>query len=328
MITKIRLTIECQEYMSKNIKQEMMGFVLNINGKNHVIALHHFLPIKKVIETITNQKLSILINSSWSEFLVLDSTNINLQEYSIYTKIQRKLPKLNDELIMESISSQGNNTRCVMKVCGYDFIPYDNINTSITLPYIKASIISDVNDLAGLSGSPVFINNKLVGIFSKSYSNNQILLIIPIYVLIKNLEKIDNNNIFKYSEIPKKINKYNINNIKETITIYHPTLKYYIPFSTYLLLEGDLNKVSNIQNSFGETKYEKMIIDTKFGNMIDCNLIKSNQNTYLITPRLLSLLKRIFNQQVLRYILSLIDKSEKKDEEIWLLYDKGYFKII
>jgi hypothetical protein len=325
MTTNLTLNVDCQEYLSKNIKLKMSGFVLNINGNNQIITVHHFLPIHKVIETETNQELSVLINSSWSELLVLDSKNINLDKYSIYKDIQNKLPKPNDELTMEFASPRGVDTRCIMKVCGYDFLPYDNLNTSMTLPYIRASVISNVTEFAGLSGSPVFINNKLVGIFSKAYSNNQILLIIPIYVLIKNLEKTDNNHMFKYSSIPKKINTYHV---KENMEIYHPTLKFDIPFSTYLLLEGDLDNGSIIQNSLGETTYEKMIVDTNFGNIIECSLIKSNQYTYLITPRLLSLLKRIFNQHVLQYISSLICKSERKDGEIWLFYDKGHFKII
>jgi hypothetical protein len=325
MTKNLTLNVECQEYLSKNIKQKMSGFVININGNNQIVTLHHFLPIQKVIETETNQELSILINSSWSEFLVLDFKNISLDKYSIFKDVHNKLPKPNDELIMEIASPGGADKRCALKVCGYDFIPYDNLNTSITLPYIRASVISNVSEFAGLSGSPVFINNKLVGVFSKAYSNNQTVLIIPIYVLIRNLEKKDNYHIYKYSSIPKKINTYHV---KENMEIYHPTLKIVVPFSSYLLLEGDLDCGSIIQNYIGEITYEKMIVDTKLGNMIDCDLIKSNQYTYLITPRLLSLLKRIFSRPVLQHISSLIESSDRKDGEIWLLYEKGCFKIL
>lgn len=321
----LTLNIECQEYLSKTIKLQMSGFIINIKGTNKVITIHHFLPIKTVVETEINQQLSILINSSWSEFLILDSKNINLNKYYIYKNIQNKLPKIDDELTMNIINSRETNDICIMKVCGYDYIPYDNLNIDMTLPYIKASVISNVNKFAGLSGSPVFINNKLVGVFSKACSNNQIVLIIPIYVLIRNLEKKDNNNIYMYSSIPRKINSYYV---KENMTIYHQTLKIYIPLSTYLLLEGDSDKESLIHNYIGETIHEKMIVNTKLGNMIDCDLIQSNQYTYLITPRLLSVLKRIFKQSILKHISSLINESEIKDREIWLSYNKGYFKIL
>lgn len=325
MLSTISLDIECQDYLSRNITQKILGFVLNSNGKYYVITLHHFLPVKKIIETEINQEISILINSSWSEFLVLNSRNMCLDNYSIYKESQNKLPKINDELTMKLTSSTCNDEKCTMKVCGYDFIPYDNLNTSMTLPYIKASVTSRISELAGLSGSPVFINNKLVGVFSKAYSNNQILLIIPIYILYKNLEKKDNNHIYMYSSIPKKINSYHV---KENMEIYHPTLKYDIPFSTYLLLEGDLDNGNIIQNSLGENTYEKMIVNTNTENIISCDLIKSNQYTYLITPRLLSLLKRIFNHAVLQYISTIINNFERKDKEIWLFYDNGRFKIV
>ena len=320
MTINLSLVMECQEYLSKSISQKMSGFIINTNGCNRVITIHHFLPVEKVVETETNQELPILINSSWSEFLVLDSKNLNLGKFSIYKEVHNKLPKPNDELVMEL-----NHGRCVMKVCGYDFIPYDNLNTNITIPYIRASIISDVNEFAGLSGLPVFINNKIVGVFSKVYSNNKYLLILPIYVLIRNLEKKDNNHIYMFENIPKKINSYYV---KENQEIYHPTLKFDIPLSTYVLLEGDQDNGSVIQILSGETTFEKMILDTSHGNMIDYNLIKSNQFTYLITPRLLALLKRFFNQNVLKYISMLIEKTERENQELWLFYDKGQFKII
>lgn len=344
MVTNLNLLIICQEYLSKKIKQNISGFILNFNGKNLVITLHHFLPIEKVFELIPchteldkldslsmtkdnpqyisqteiNQELLILINSSWSEFLILDSKNINFDNSSIYKDIQNKLPKPNDELTMEL-----KNGKCIMKVSGYNFHPYDNLNTSMLLPYIKARVISGCTDFSGLSGSPVFIKKKLVGVFSKAYSNNEELLIIPIYVLIRNLEKEDNNHIFEFPFVPKKINSYYVKENK----IYHPSLKFEIPFSTYLLLEGDNNVNSIVQNSLGETSRQRMIINTKLGNLIECNLIKSNQYIYMITPRLLSLFKRLFKQPIIQYILQLIDKS-KKNEEIWLKYDEGHFTIL
>jgi hypothetical protein len=68
-----------------------------------------------------------------------------------------------------------------------------------------------------------------------------------------------------------------------------------------------------------------MIIDTD--NVTECDLIKSNQFTYLITPRLLMLLKHLFNQTVLKYIFGLINKTERNSEKLWLLYNEGHFRI-
>jgi len=318
MSQTITLNMVCQEYLSKSLNQKLSGFIISSNGNNYVITVHHFLPVEKLIETETNQELPILINSSWSELLVLNSTNINLDKYVIFKEFQNKLPKPNDELTMEI-----NNKRCKLKVCGYDFLPFDNLNIHVTIPYIRASITTEETEFAGLSGMPVFFGSKIVGIFSKSYSNDKVFLIIPIYILTKNLEKKDNSHIYKFPNTPKKINSYLV---KDSHEIYHPTLKFDVPLKTYLLLEGDHDAGSIIQNLLGETSFEKMIVDSDFENTIDCNLIKQNETSYLITPRLLALLKRIFNPTILKYISMLIDRSGKT-HEIWLDYNDGRFKI-
>lgn len=320
MVPNLALLFICQEYLSKKIKQNISGFILNFNGKNLIITLHHFLPIEKVFEisqTEINQELKILINSSWSEFLILDSDNINFDNYLIYKDIQNKLPKTDDELTMEL-----KNGRCKLRVSGYNFLPYNNLDTQRLIPYIEATVISGSTDFAGLSGTPVFRENKLVGVFSKAYSNNQKILIIPSYVLIKNLQKKDNNHIFEFPFDPKKINNYYV---KEN-NIWHPSLKFEIPYLTYLLLEGDNDTIYTVQDSLGEISYQKMIINTKLENITECNLIKLNQHTYMITPRLLSLFKRLFSQPIIQYILHLINKSEK-NKDIWLKYDEGHFTI-
>lgn len=318
----INLKIECQEYLTKSISQSISGFIFNYNNKNYIVSVHHFLPIKKVLETEFNQELSILINSSWSELLVLDSKYTNLDTYHVFNKYQNKLPKPNDELTMKL-----NDKRYNLKVTGYDFMPYDNINTKMTLPYIRASVISDIEELAGLSGVPVFDNNKIVGIFSKAYSNNQTVFILPIYILIKNLEKRDNQNIYILSCVPKKINSYHV---KDNGEIYHPTFKFDIPVSSYILIEGDNDTGFLIQNSLGETVYEKMLIDTNCDTLTNCNLVSSDQFTYLITTRLLSLFKRLFNPKIIQYIFLLINKNElkTKNKDMWLNYNQGRFSIV
>ena len=318
----INLKIKCQEYLTKSVTQSLSGFIFNYNNQNYIITVHHFLPIKKVIETEINQELPILINSSWSELLVLDSKYTNLDTYHVFKRYQNKLPKPNDELTMKL-----NTKRYNLKVTGYDFLPYDNLDTKMTLPYIRASVTSDTEELAGLSGMPVFDNNKIVGVFSKAYSNNQTVFILPIYILIKTLEKRDNQHIYNISCIPKKINSYHV---KDNGEIYHPTFKFDIPVASYLLIEGDIGVGFLIHNLLGETVYEKMLIDTKCNNTIDCDLISSNQFTYLITPRLLSLFKRLFNSKIIQYIFMLINKHELKteDSKFWLTYNQGRFSII
>lgn len=330
--TNSSLLIKSQSCI-KDVQILTKGFIYKnkISDEGKMITLHHFLPIQGVFDSKSMRQLPILINSSWSEFLVLDCNGINLNGYPICNKIKVSLPKPNDKIYMNIDDSY----KFYMKVCNIDFFPYDNINTNILTPYIVAEQDErgeSPSKFVGLSGSPVFMGNKLIGVFSK-ICYNKIFLIIPIYVLLKNLDKKDNNNLYKFSdsEIPKKINSNCINNMN----IYHRSLNAKIPYQTFLLLEGDLEKTYNITNSYNEKNNKEMIIDTKFSLTLGTNLIKSKQNinTYLITPRLLSLFKRILSNKDLCYIISLIKESKIKefckfDEELWLQYDKEDFKII
>jgi hypothetical protein len=50
-----------------------------------------------------------------------------------------------------------------------------------------AKLQQNIVDLSGLSGSPVFIDDKLIGVFSKFDVKESIAYIIPIYVIIKNI---------------------------------------------------------------------------------------------------------------------------------------------
>jgi hypothetical protein len=111
MTQTININIETQEYLSKSIMQKLSGFIINVNKNNYIITIHHFLPIQKVTEADTKQELTIAVNSCWSEILVLNSKNINLNRYLVHKNIQNKLPKINDELSMEL-----EFDKCIMKV--------------------------------------------------------------------------------------------------------------------------------------------------------------------------------------------------------------------
>ena len=107
-----------------------------------------------------------------------------------FVEIDKNENEIGDELIMYS-----ERKRYILSVSGLEMIPYDNINDNYCIPYIKATTENDT--YSGLSGSPIFYKNKLVGIFSKYCKDINTALIIPVYVLIKNIEKKDNQHIYK-----------------------------------------------------------------------------------------------------------------------------------
>lgn len=323
----LKLQIITQDYFDQRNSLDLSGFLLNYNNKINIISVHHFLPIELVMDS-SKQTLKIKENSCWSEILVIKPNKENIKEFKVIKNIQNKLPEIGNELVMYT-----NDIRYTLTVCGHELIPYDNINTNFKLPYICASFSEtdessnsekkEYNNLAGLSGSPIFYKKKMVGVFSKYNVEQNTALIIPTYLIIKNLDKTDNNHIYRFPFEPKKINNYNV---KDNY-VYHPTLKYNIPVNTFLLLEGDQNNTFELLDNEQKVSIVKPVINSEFEN--NTNLIKRD-NQFLITSRLLSLFKRIFDKKIMTYIILLINKSSKKlnKSELWIQYENNRFSIL
>ena len=152
----ITLKLQSPKINNIDVENTVTGFILNYNGGNHIITVHHFLPIDKVYDQETNNELDIEINSSWNEGLILNTNNVNLSKYKIFSKVHNNIPKLNSRL---SMKVDGN--RIELEFIGYDMIPFNNIQLDVPILLIKARIISNLDKFAGYSGSPVFIKNKI-----------------------------------------------------------------------------------------------------------------------------------------------------------------------
>jgi hypothetical protein len=294
-----------------DVENTVTGFVFNYNGKNQIVTVHHFLPIDKVYERETNNELDIEINSSWNEGLILKTDNVDLSKYKIFSKVHNNIPKLNSRL---SMKTDGN--RIEFEFIGYDMFPFDNIQLDVPILFIKARIITNIDNFAGYCGSPVFIKNKIIGIFSKIRTDSNIAYIIPIYIITKNLEKEDNSNIYTMNvKNIQKIGSWIVNKDNE---VYHPTLKLNIPIATYFLIEGDLNFKSIIY--FGKKKTSIDLLQTVTKKDLvsdsDVNIITRNVSEYKLNLRLLSFLKKAnFDSNVLYDLVHVLIKQEK---ETWI----------
>jgi hypothetical protein len=314
----LTLKILSQKFNGQNIKNTTYGFVLNYNGKNYIITIHHFLPIYKIFDFETNNELNIEINSSWNEGLILDTENVDLSKYKIFSKIHNSVPKLKSNLSMMI-----NNDCIRLEIIGYDLIPFDNIQMDVPILIIKAKILSDFKNFAGYSGSPVFYENKIVGIYTKLKTDTNVAFIIPIYIIIKNLEKEDNSNI--YTVNVKNIRKICTWNVNKDNHIYHPTLKFNIPVNTYFLVEGDINFKTIIH--YGKKKIDLIQSELKKDLALDSNsnLIIRNDSEYKLNIRLLSLLKySTIDPKVLKNII--INLSMKKEN--WLKITDNILSIL
>ena len=290
MLDLVHLTLYTDSFFNKSLEISLNGFIFKFNDHKYIITVHHNLPINMIKHN--NSLLNVKINSNWSEILILDLPE-DLFDYKIHKLYQHKLPSINDILTIKS-----NDHNLNVNVIGFNFLPFDNLPNSSKIIYIKAKITEDY-DLLGLSGCPVYYNNILVGVMSKWNIRTSTVYIIPFYVIIKNLLKTNNNNIYLLNNSIrlKKIGYYNI---KDNNTIYHRCLKYYIPIDTYILLEGDDElHIDFISESNINIRWEN--IKEKISH--DANIINNN-DSYKITNRLLSIMNRLnIDKKILMNIL-------------------------
>lgn len=304
-MSTIDLIIKTQSFNDNNFLLSLKGFYFKFESNIYILSIHHNLPIKNI--TFNDINLDIIINSQWSEVLILDGINYN-KKYKLYKIIQNKLPKINNIIHMLKYS---------LIIVDYEFINFDNIDGP-EIPYIKCKLLENdninYNILKGLSGTPVFFNNKIIGIFSNYilYKYEHYIRILPIYIYIKNLKKNNNNDIYTSSYNIKKINRYNVINDNNIKKIYHNKLNIKVPLTTYFLLELDISNILiNINNNnyilkdiklltlkeieslqIEKKKTTHNILSLYYNNN---NNIILNDNKYYINIRLLKLIKYIFN---------------------------------
>ena len=321
MTETIALELCTQEFQQKQLKIRLNGFVMNYNNNNFIITLHHNLPIQEFIIPSKQIKPTIKYNPLWNECILLETDDIkcNLEEYKTHSIIQNKLPKINE--IMYIVT---DTKKYKMNTLGVDFIPFDMSISSPTIPYIKATFVNEMmEDFSGLSGSPVYIDNKLVGIFAKYNDIKESAYIIPIYIIIKTIEKHDNSHVYESRQVNiKKINNYNV---KDNM-IYHPTLKQYIPLSSYFLVEGDVDTKYTIHYMDSEL----ITIETNVYpiNMVlsnAMNIITNDELQYKITSRLIILMKRMIDIEIIKVIWSKIISNPTKS--VWISIKDSRLKI-
>lgn len=303
----VSIIFETPEFLGQYTQNEINGFILKYKKDHYIISLHHNCPIQKIYEKETNIELNIFKNSNWSEVLVLSLDNINIDRYKIYSDFQNKFPEKDDIITLKDMRGI---------IIDIEYCYFDGFLNSPKIPYIKASIDSDLEDYQGLSGTPVFLKNKIIGLFSKYDIKNKIIYIIPIYIVIKNILKKD-NNIYGYSRPITKINSYKVNDDY----IYHSSIKQYIPLSTFILLEGDVNAFFDIYNDDIKILSQFEIINDELIVSHEETLI-INKNKIKINFRLLTLLKK-YNYASLKRIFHLISENKIKN-----LNNNFFIKIV
>lgn len=271
----------------KNYYIQLNYTVIEYKRKKYIISTTHNYPFIDNIKPIL-----------WNELLIME--NVYELQYKIY-ELQYKIP-CNKTLVILEVE----NTIYELSIDeSITLMSFDGIN-NIYIPYITATFIEKIKNpdlLRGLSGSPIFVinrydkknNKKIIGIFSQFNIHTNQAYIIPSYLIKKTLDKKDNLNVYTLSNIEtiKKIGRFNISNGD----IFHHIFGN-IPISTFLLIEGDIDKDMIIQ----ELKYPlstKIIIEEQY------NIDKQKKEIfYIVNSKLVSVLKKMKKYDIIKDILS------------------------
>lgn len=329
MNTNLDIKITTQSFNNSCIKITLNGFILSYASRQYIITLHHNLPIESIECLNTNTTLDSVVNSKWSEVLVCKNDLMLNHEnnFKVFRDVHCKLPK--EDTILNVIVSNNKlglkeglmpSQSIELLTVSTKLIPYDNLDPDILIPYISAKFIDTIENIAGLSGSPVLYKDKVIGVFSKYDHRNLVAYIIPIHIVIKNIEKKD-NNIYKINiDNIKKINSYNVKDNE----IYYPQLKINIPLNTFCVLEGDIDNqviVTYIHDGLSTTSNTNFTHShTRFSN--ECDLVTRSMGTeYKITSRFLCLLRRMLDCNLMKYLLSRIQNSKLEclNRDLWLV---------
>ena len=155
---------------------------------------------------------------------------------------------------------------------------------------------------SGNSGKPIYNSKQqLIGILAKE--ENDYIYVIPSIYIIKSLSKNDNNNIyyFDFDSTITKINKYII---KEN-SIYHNSLKSYIPIDTYFTLEGDKHSNCIVES----TKYKKKVIQYKkyFPRILNSHNFNIKKTNIICSSSFLRYLKEVENDILIKNFDNIIN---------------------
>ena len=308
----INIEILSEVFNETSINININGFIFCYLDINYIITSHNFIPINNVSDD-NNNRLDIILNSITNEVLILKYLPIHDIEYKINKIYQLKIP------LIKTVCYILYDRKYKILIKNTTFISYNNITSKYKLPYIVANIIDTYDNISNMLGSPVYINNKLIGMLSKC-DNDDNIFILPIYIIIKTILNINDNNLYQLENI-KNIKKINSNRVVNNY-IYNIKLKIDIPINTLILIEGNNNTELLIEyNNY--KKLTKYSINDKFDIINNRHIIyniKDSLNHYKLTTRLLNLII-ISNINMATYILEAL--SNRNILELYFYINKN-----
>jgi len=299
-------------------KGTSLGFIF----KNYLISVHHFKPIlNTIIDSTDKCILEPAKTILWNELQIFKCPKQSYIENIKHIKSYRTRFLEKGTNISMTINKRKENFAC----CGYNILYHTHIQKSIYLKVLLSENTSDIEKFIGLSGSPVFESEHLIGIFTKIENSDKLYgYILPVIYLIRSLEKVDNENLY-YLNIDsydnKKIGKYELQNNESGMNIYYQPINYKIPFEIYSTLEGDVDKQIITKNL--KTSSIKKCEYIKYSNFdISINLIKKDDTLKLNTGLLMYLVSNGKDSE-LKILISKYEANNISLNDIWIKYTKS-----
>ena len=323
------LTDTIKKYGSK-------GFLFRYEGFNYIITVHHFMPI--LTSYLNFEDIQIKLNKSkniyWNELNILEAplpnksnkiiTNFYKNKISIKS-YKTRFPETNSTITIEI-----NNKFERYPLYGHEYLQdeYSDIE-SIYLKFYICKYLNPamIKKYQGFSGSPVYSSdNNLVGVFcsvSVDKNNNLFGLFLPTIYIIKSLQKIDNEHIYKLDikhdtdlkignfEIQKNVHSLH-NHQKNDYVIYHFATNFKLTINAFFNLEGDENKSISIKNN--KTNETTSVTYEKRNNFdININILK-NEDKFKVNNGFTTLLsKNNYDKQ-----LEEMHNKYTNKEDLWL----------
>lgn len=222
-------------------KKSGVGFVYkNIEDTSYVLTNYHVISNMENIYTyISDKKFEavILAYDEYSDIAILTFKN-NLD--IIPLKISKYNIKKNNKVYTYDLDNKKKVTGKIVSTSEKVQVFNENINSSYTA--IKINIKASY----GMSGSPLFYKNKVIGMISSMKGDGSYAFAINSYDILDIVNKLENNNLNRPvigakitdSDNTDLLSKYNIIASKNGAIIYE--IKEGYPFSNAGLMVGDI----------------------------------------------------------------------------------------
>lgn len=291
---------------------ETTGICIQFNKKYYIVTVHQGLPVKEVQITLDIKIFDFkkFIICGWNDLIIvpLDFKPSNVFVFKQFVKKQI------------NITSKLKLDCNLVKYIENDSMPICMIPSNPTNLYYKIKVERNIiHD--GDCGKPIHINNRLVGVISKTIDD--IIYVIPFIYIEKSIEKKENSIIYTINEKYETIIKFNRYKQKNN-SIYYKKMNCSIPLETFIVLEGDKDTYYNLLTQNLDTTHNIRSLFVPFENkiIVNSNSIMVNKTVIHINSCFIHLMKLCYKDDIL--VKDIFDKIENQSRFEYKIKNVNY----